>query len=62
MLFKSNNNINGEFYYEVFVCGEKKLRKFNHLVQAVIRLEEIPAPYYQKHALLKDFSQLIQLL
>ena len=34
---------------------KKKLRKVKHLIQAVAGMSRTPAPYYQKHALLRDF-------
>ena len=38
-----------------WLAAKKRFRKVKHLIQAVVGLERTPAPYYQKHALLKDF-------
>lgn len=38
-----------------WLAGKKRFRKVKHLIQAVVGLERTPAPYYLKHALLKNF-------
>jgi hypothetical protein len=47
--------LSGLLIMKTFYVLKKMLRKVNHLIWAVVGLGQTPAPYYQKHTLLKEF-------